>query len=102
MWLPPTSYTRTQGLAADCTFTSSLVTQSLYAERALRGCEVEPRRPVREAELSAAGELAGFGVDVDFFPFFDEEGDADLEAGFKAGVLGDCSAGGVAANARLG
>ena len=40
-------------------------------------------------ELGASGEVAGLGGDFYFFAFFDEEGDADLEAGFQGGDLGD-------------
>ena len=58
--------------------------------------------PRSNRRLRAAGELAGFGVDLHLFAFFDEEGHADFEARFEPCVLGDGSAGSVAARAGLG
>src|SRR5262245_11055012 len=62
-----------------------------YRTRGEMLCPAPPRslREIRvnvpaNSTLGAAGELARFGVDFDLFAVFDEERDADFEAGFEA------------------
>src|ERR1039458_897859 len=48
------------------------------------------RLPVFHKNISgSAGELSGFGVDLDLLALLNEERNLDLQAGFKPGELGD-------------